>query len=334
MSTAPRVTINILAHNRRGEVATSLRTMRDGLTYPAERLEFIVVDNGSTDGTAEMVRREFPDVRVIENENVGAAGWTRGFEAGNGDYFLVLDDDCYINGGALTRAVQAAETNHADLVSFRVISSQDPAFEFTNHYRVGLLSFWACAALLSRRAIEQLGGFDPEIFIWANELEFTIRLLDRGLRHLFLPEVTAVHMKPAIDDIEVPAYAMHIRHLGYVVTKLLRPRDAALALVNLAAKVILGLTRNPSRWPAVPALAAGAAHGIRFRAPVRRSVSRVYRHNFREFTSPMSYVGSPAALWRGISRRGGLRFYIESRHRAYYVSRPDLYPSDCASITL
>jgi GT2 family glycosyltransferase len=334
VSDLPLVTINILAHNRRAEVARSLRAMHDELVYPRDRLEFIVVDNASTDGTAEMLRRDFPDVRVIQNENVGAAGWTRGFQAGAGDYFLVLDDDCYISGDALVRAARAAEAQDADLVSFRVVSSQDPDFEFTSQYRVGLLSFWACAALISRQAIEQLKGFDPQIFIWANELEFTIRLLDRGFRHLYLPEVTAIHMKPPEQNLEVWVYAIHMRHVAYVVAKLLRPRDAAVVLANLTVKLILGLLRTPSRWRIVPALAVGAARGMRHREPVRKPVSHFYRRNFREFTSPFFYVGRPVALCRGIRRWGGLRPYLKSRHDDYYASRPDLYPTRTASLAI
>jgi GT2 family glycosyltransferase len=310
--TVPLVTVNILTHDRRAELASSLRTMREKLTYPRERLELIVVDNGSSDGTRDMLLRDFPEVRVIENENVGAAGWTRGFDAGRGDYFLVLDDDCFLSGDGLDRAVRAAEDERADLVSFRVISAADPSFEFNSHYRVGLLSFWGCAALISRRAIEKLDGFDPNIFIWANELEFTMRLLDAGFRHLFLPEVTAVHMKPPPRDFPASSHSIHVRHLAYVAAKLLRPADTGLAVANVATRTLLWLLRSPSRWRALPALVDGVRLGLRSRAPVRPAVSRLYRRNFREFASLPAYL----------------------RSEAYYARRSDLYPSASGSLSV
>ena len=306
----PLVTVNILSHDRRLELAASLRSMRDELAYPRQRLEFIVVDNDSTDGTRDMLRHEFPEVRLIENENVGAAGWTRGFEAGHGEYFLILDDDCCVTGDSLERAVRAAESQRADLVSFRVVSSDDPSFEFNAHYRVGLLSFWACAALISRRAIDKLEGFDPNIFIWANELEFTIRLLDQGFRHLLLPEVTAVHLKPPPSHFPPTAYALHMRNLAYVAAKLLRPADAAAALASIATRLLVGVLHRPSRWRAVPAALEGVRTGVRARAPVRATVSRLYRRNFREFTSPLSNL----------------------RGERYYDARPELYPTGTASL--
>jgi GT2 family glycosyltransferase len=305
--TLPLVTVDVLSHDRREKLATSLRTMQRELGYPQDRLELIVVDNGSTDGTREMLRRDFPEVRLIENENVGVAGWTRGFEVGRGDYFLVLDDDCYMGGDSLERAVRAAEAQGADLVSFRILSSEDRSFEFNSHYRVGLLSFWGCAALISRRAIDKLEGFDPNIFIWANELEFTMRLLDAGFRHLFLPDVEALHMKPPPGPFPPDAYAIHTRHLAYIAAKLLRPADAALGLANLAARVIA----KPSHWGALPALVEGARRGARVRSPVRGRVSRLYRRNFRDFAAPVSYL----------------------RADAYYASRRDLYPDASATLT-
>ncbi len=105
----PLVTVNILAYNRREEVRQTLQKITTELAYPRERLEVIVVDNASTDATRDMLAREFPSVRLIANpSNEGIAGWNRGFEAGRGDYFLVLDDDCYITGDSLQRAIRAA----------------------------------------------------------------------------------------------------------------------------------------------------------------------------------------------------------------------------------
>ena len=66
-------------------------------------------------------------------------------------------------------------------------SGIDRNYFFDQEYSTGLFSYWGCAALLSRRAVTRIGGYDPNIFIWGNELELTMRLLDDGLRHLGLP---------------------------------------------------------------------------------------------------------------------------------------------------
>ena len=113
---APTVTIVFLVFNRREELRASLREMLERSEYPSERVEVIVVDNASEDGSGEMVRREFPQVRLIErDENIGVSAWNDGFAQARGEFVLALDDDCYLPGDGLGRAVEAAERHGADL---------------------------------------------------------------------------------------------------------------------------------------------------------------------------------------------------------------------------
>src|SRR3954464_5033867 len=86
-----RGTLAILAYNRCDAVRDTLRRMLEDLDYPGE-LEPIVVDNASTGGTAELLARDFPAVRVIRTErNIGASAWNRALTTGTGDWFLILD---------------------------------------------------------------------------------------------------------------------------------------------------------------------------------------------------------------------------------------------------
>ena len=184
------MSVVFLAYNRRRELLRSLHQTLNESGYPASALEVLVVDNASADGTAEAVAEAFPDVRVVRNEdNLGAPGWNAGFALARGKYVLILDDDAYLPPGDLERAVRAAESEHAGLVSFSVVSSFELERRLNDDWPTGLLSYWGCAALVSREALGELGGYDPNIFIWANEVDLTMRLLDRGYRHLHLPEV-------------------------------------------------------------------------------------------------------------------------------------------------
>ena len=58
--------------------------------------DVVVVDHGSSDGTLELVRERFPDVRVVEQENLGlGAGWNRGIRETARDYVLILNADAW-----------------------------------------------------------------------------------------------------------------------------------------------------------------------------------------------------------------------------------------------
>ena len=322
----PRVTVNVLAYNRRNDLQTTLTTIFEGLDYPASRLDVVVVDNASTDGTAELVLEKFPKARLLTLErNTGISGWNAGFRTGRGDYFLVLDDDCYLSGDSLRSLVGAAKDESADLVSFPVSSPWEEGFTFDQAYATGLLSFWGCSVLISRRAIERVGGFDPNIFIWAHEVEFTARVLNAGLRHLFLPDVTSVHLKrePRARP-PTRAFVLHIRNLAYFAGKSLRARDATGALLNLAIKCAMYSLTRPSRARALPALGAGALLGIRRRSSLRPPVSRLYRKNFPDFVNPLRTT-------RGIGARVGIK---RDRTPVFFRARGHLYPRRRASLDL
>jgi GT2 family glycosyltransferase len=314
----PLVTVVILARDRREKLRTTLERLRDTLDYPPELLETIVVDNASSDHTPSMVEEEFPGVSLISNaRNVGIAGWNQGFERGRGDYFLVLDDDCYLSGDSLLRAVKMAGESESDLVSFTAVSTSEPGFVFNHEYETGLLAFWGCAALISRRAITLLGGFDPSIFVWAHEPEFTMRLLDRGLRHLFVPDIVAHHMTDPGARLTPFFYRTNARNLSYIAAKLLRRRHAIVAIANILSTSFLR-SRRPITARNAIAVVAGAWAGTRRRAPVGPGVSALYRWNYIEFVNPLQFL-------RGLTAGG-----IAARCRRFWRKRPDLYPADAA----
>src|ERR671937_1600865 len=72
--------------------------------------ETIVVDHGSTDGTLELVRERFPDVRVVEQENRGMGGGNNaGMRLASGRYFLLLNADAWVVDDSVERLVEVAD---------------------------------------------------------------------------------------------------------------------------------------------------------------------------------------------------------------------------------
>ncbi len=339
----PSVTIVFLVYNRCAKLRTSLKQMMSATQYDPDRIDVIVVDNASTDGSARMVRDEFPAVRLIErDENVGVSGWNDGLAAARGDYVLALDDDCFLPSDGLRRAVAAAEQQDADLVSFKVVSTFDAEHVFTEKYRTGLFMFWGCAVLMRRRVVEALGGYDPEIFVWANELEFSLRFFDQGFRHLHFPEVVAQHMKPVseqADWIEERGYRINARHWGYIAAKLFAHRLAFEVLMALLARAARdGLRQDPVALKALPDIVAGFVHGFRHRAGLRNpEVARFYRQNFETFASPWWLARPPRELLRSLPRelvnQGGLRRGNDptlGRRQSYVHERAAFYPDRAA----
>jgi GT2 family glycosyltransferase len=342
----PSVTLVFLVYNRRDELRTSLRKMLVESDY-AGAVDAIVVDNASTDGSAEMVREEFPQVQVVvRDENCGVSAWNDGFALARGDWVLALDDDCYLPADGLRRAVDGALEHGADLVSFAVESSYDSSVRFDQRYRTGLLTFWGCAVLMRREVLHALEGFDPGIFIWAHELEFMLRFFDRGYRHLHLPEVTAVHIKEVTGHwTDMPtrkAYHVNARHWGYIAAKLLRPRDAVEALVAIVALSIRdGLRMDRAALAAAPQAVKGFASGLRRRSPVRnRMLSRTYRRNFHSFASPWwlsrplhdLVLGLPREVVDSVRGRPRNGAQPAGRRDDYFRERARYYPDTASTL--
>lgn len=333
----PTVTIVYLAYNRRDELRESLRRMLSDSDYDPDLVDVIVVDNASTDRTADMVREEFQQVQlIVRDENVGVSGWNEGLAAASGEYVLALDDDCYLPLDGLRRAVAAARERDADLVSFKVVSTYDTDHVFTEYYRTGLFTYWGCAVLMRRRVIEALGGYDPQIFIWANELEFLLRFYDRGFCHLHLPEVVAQHMKapgPPGGAFYTRAYCINARHFAYIAAKLFTRRDAGEAFLALLARNVRdGLRLDRSAVRAVRYTLAGFVQGLRHRAPLRNAqVSRVYRRNFESFASPWWLSRPIPELIRKLPREliSGRPKNV-GRLEQFFADRGSLYPAENA----
>jgi hypothetical protein len=190
---------------------------------------------------------------------------------------------------------------------------------------------------MRREVVAALGGYDPEIFVWANELEFTLRFFDLGFRHLHYPEVVAQHMKPPLEKgagILEPGYRFNARHWAYIATKLFDPRAAAAAILALFLRTLIdGIRLDPVAFKALRDLAAGLIHGLRHRDPMRNpALAPFYRRNFETYASPWWLLRPLAQLVRELPRelitqgRLGAEPRDMGRRDAYLQARASLYP--------
>ena len=173
------------------------------------------------------------------------------------------------------------------------------------------------------------------MFIWANELEFTMRLLDGGFTHLFLPEVRAVHMKAPIVEFERQRYRVNARHHAYVAAKLMRGRDAAAVVGTLLVNALLDTAfEDRSALGAIPLVGRGVRDGLRRRRPVRDVVSAAYRENFRPFAGTWRFVRSPAERWRARRGEASAQEQRARRQEDYFARRARFHPPGRAALRL
>lgn len=230
MGTAPPsiagIDVVLVSHNTRGLLLAALASVEDAG-------EVVVVDNASTDGSAEAVRRAFPRVRVLENAGnpgYGAAA-NQGIAACSAPFVLLLNSDTVVRPDAL-RALAGYLESHprAGLAGPRLENPdgtlQRSCFAFLGTARLAIeksplgrrlasipalrdrwlihhgphdrprTAPWVLGAALAlrREAFEAVGGFDPDFFLYAEEVDLCYRLWEAGWEVHFAPVATVVHV--------------------------------------------------------------------------------------------------------------------------------------------
>ncbi len=199
-----RTTVVMATRNRRQRV---LETLAHLLALP-EQPPIIVVDNASTDGTAEAVLAAHPDVDVVVlPENRAASGRTAGVWLATTPYVAFSDDDSWWAPGALARAADVLDRS-ADVavVAARVLVGDagdvDPVCRAmaasplgANHDGAGrpVLGFLACGAVVRRDAYLDVGGFDELLGIMGEEEVLALDLASAGWALRYVDDVVAFH---------------------------------------------------------------------------------------------------------------------------------------------
>jgi N-acetylglucosaminyl-diphospho-decaprenol L-rhamnosyltransferase len=212
------LSIVIVSYNTRDDLMRCLESLH--ATPPRAMHDIVVVDNGSTDGSTDAVRR-FPDVRVLESGgNVGFARANNlGIRATASVNVLVLNSDTIVPAGAIDRLLAELDANpDVAVVGPRIVDGQGRAelsfgrmmtpFNEFRQKRLGrgpvdeltrtrAYPDWVSAAcLLVRRAdAEAAGLFDERYFMYTEDVDFCAAIRARGRKILFAPEIEIVHLR-------------------------------------------------------------------------------------------------------------------------------------------
>lgn len=200
MLTGPMITLDplrcvsvvILSCNRREELRTTLGGLQE--KGPLWR-EIIVADNASTDGTPEMLRRDFPAVRLIETGgNRGVAGLNLALRAAQGDWVLSLDDDSCpdLDSFGPLAAVLAGDCGYS-AITCSVRARPAGAAVVAGPVLAPYLGFHEAGGLIRRDLIARLGGFDEDLFLWGVETHLTARAVLAGFRMARCDSAVVVH---------------------------------------------------------------------------------------------------------------------------------------------
>lgn len=216
----PVVSIIIVNFNGRDYLSQCLNSL---LRQTFRSFEVIVVDNGSTDGSTELIRSEFPEVRVFENNsNLGFAKANNiGFSLARGSLLVTLNNDVEADEDFLKELVsEASEDEKVGMVAARMLNYYDRdridsaglevdraliaadrgrGEKNDNRFDQQCEVFGPCAgaALWQRDMIEGVGGFDERYFIYYEDYDLAFRARWAGWKCLYAPKSKVYHMGSA-----------------------------------------------------------------------------------------------------------------------------------------
>ena len=197
------------------------------------KVEIIVIDNASSDGTIKKIKEEFPQVRLIENmENVGfAAGCNQGIMASSARYCLMLNPDTTILDNTIYKTFLFAEKHRdAAVISCKVLNEDRtlqrscamypsiinlflsatylykffPGNRFFGRER---MTWWdyddirevestsGCFMLVRKDAINEVGMMDEQFFMYAEEMDWCYRFSKKGWKIVFAPVGEIIHYR-------------------------------------------------------------------------------------------------------------------------------------------
>jgi GT2 family glycosyltransferase len=228
---APRLSVIVVTWNERDDLARCLAALE---AHPVDGiLEAIVIDNGSTDGTAELVAERFPDVLYIRNETNRGPGVARnqGLEMARGTYVAFLDSDAYVHPDALETVCAFLDENPAVGMVGPKLVYEDGRLQLScrrvptltalvanratnirwlrehpdrrahlmwdeSHDRTMDVEYVLGATMVVRGAtLEEVGHFDDRAPFagFLNDADLALRFWHAGWRVTYLPEATVTH---------------------------------------------------------------------------------------------------------------------------------------------
>ena len=205
----PLVSVVVLSFNRLDDLKETIDYCRS-YTYPS--LEFIVVDNGSHDGSAEYVAAlEAPFRPILVPENSGSAeGHSIGMRAADGEYVITIDDDAFVEDFAIYEMVKLFERfSKLAVVSFNCLNyyqeyaagiQKSDEYEYSEkEIDAGYFLFTESSAGFRKRVLEEIGYHQPEYFYGGEDAEMSLRILAHGYRIINTSNLIAYHKITAVS---------------------------------------------------------------------------------------------------------------------------------------
>lgn len=213
MDRSPKVSIIIVTYNSAKDIQNCINSV---LEQAFESFEIIIVDNASVDNTVNLVQEKYPNLRLIRNqENVGFGGGNNiGVKLAKGDIIVFLNPDTIVLDGWLEELVKPLVPGEKLITTSKILTYDGSTINtcgniihftglaFTRGYgshptAYGQPEYVAeasgCSFAIWKEDFFEIGRFDEVIFLYHDDVDFSIRAQLKGFDILFVPTSVVKH---------------------------------------------------------------------------------------------------------------------------------------------
>lgn len=226
----PKVFVSILSWNSCDDLMHCLENL---FLSDYENFEVLVVDNGSTDKSVEIVKSGYPNIKIIQNTiNIGFTGGNNigiKYAIDNGaDYVFLLNDDAIVISDTLSKLVSYSESDKMIGLVSPVVYSVDGKIQFcgslldlnkTKIYsniscennessnKNGLIDcLWGTALLIKKELIQAIGLLDDDFFAYFEDTDYSVRSHTAGFKNIIVSEAKVIHKNTTFQAERPPHY--------------------------------------------------------------------------------------------------------------------------------
>lgn len=198
----PLVSVVIANWNRKDDLREAIKSIYNQ-TY--KNVEIIVVDNHSTDGSIEMVRKEFPNVKLIvmPDSSYGACETLNiGMASASGEYVVVIDNDTVLEKTWIELAVKKfKQSKRVGIIGGKIINyyTKNVEWVYTRPVEEWIdkefktTVFHGAAVALRKDIIDKVGYYPKNYFIYGNEFALSAKVINAGYDVIYYPKLIAYH---------------------------------------------------------------------------------------------------------------------------------------------
>lgn len=245
------VSVVIISYNTKEH---TLRCLASVMASKGIDMEVIVVDNASTDGSTQAIKKQYKKVKIIQNKsNLGfGKANNQGMKIAKGEYILLLNSDCFVKPDTLDTIFKIQDTkSNIDVMGCKLLSADGALQQSWGYFPtlrriaqmmlfVDNLPFirdiadsihvrslrryeksqevdWVTGAFmfLKREVFEKTGGFDEHFFMYGEEIEWQYRIKNMGFGIWYVADTQATHLIGASSPTRAPAVIGEIEGWKY-----------------------------------------------------------------------------------------------------------------------